>query len=116
MKKSYRKNSFQARIASLLSDVSPDTRFNVIVFDLWHDGEGWSVNSGWTPGWGREISLEEIPDAAYGRWLVFKANYFPRAQVKDLEWNEGLNSVTCQGISVFELRKNSARPSRTIAL
>jgi len=102
----YRKNSFQARVASLLSlsDVPPDARFNLIAFELWRDREGWSVNSGWTPGWGREISLEEIPDAAYGRWLVFKANYFPRARVRDLQWEDGLDSVTYQGISVLELR------------
>ena len=110
----YRKNSFQARVASLLSDLSPDARFNIIAFELWRDREGWSVNDGWTMA--RDLSPDEIPDAAYGRWLVFKANYFPRARVRDLQWEDGLNSVTYQGISVFELREQLPLPPASIAV
>tara|TARA_R110000868_G_scaffold188768_3_gene431543 strand:+ start:7761 stop:8084 length:324 start_codon:yes stop_codon:yes gene_type:complete len=77
---SYRKNSFEGRIDSLLPE---GDSFSVKFFELWREAEGgWSVNDAW---WGqregdRVTTIELLRD----RWEVFKLNYLSRANVKDI--------------------------------
>jgi hypothetical protein len=76
-----RKGSLEARIASLIqsAEVSPESRFKVIAYELTHDGCGWSVNSPFCIL--SEGDLAECLEASRGRWEVYKANYDSRATV-----------------------------------
>lgn len=56
--------------------------FDVIAYELTHDGMGWSVNTPWKVA--TAASLPQVIEAACGRWEVFKANYSPRATVKGI--------------------------------
>lgn len=77
----YRKNSIQAKLDSLLPDWQS---FDVIVHELWADGDGgYTVNDSWhlARGCDRAEAIEHLTN----RWHVFKANYAPRARVRDLD-------------------------------
>lgn len=76
----YRKNSIEARIDALLPEFPS---FDVIAHELWRDERGWSVNDSWhlARGCDREEAIRHLAN----RWQVFKANYMPRARVRDLE-------------------------------
>ena len=56
--------------------------FDVIAYELTHDGQSWSVNTPWKIA--TSASLPEVMEAAQGRWEVFKANYSSKATVKGL--------------------------------
>ena len=56
--------------------------FDVIAYELTHDGQGWSVNTPWKIA--TSANLPQVIEAAQGRWEAFKANYSARATVKGL--------------------------------
>lgn len=56
--------------------------FDVVAYELTHDGQGWSVNTPWKIA--RGANLPQVIEAAQGRWEVFRANYSSRATVKGL--------------------------------
>lgn len=75
----YRKNSIEAKLDSLLPQFPS---YDVIAHELWADGDGWSVNDSWhlARGCDREDAISHLAN----RWQVFKANYAPKARVRDL--------------------------------
>ncbi len=76
----YRKNSIEAKLDSLLPEYES---FDVIAHELWADGDGgYSGNDSWHLARGCDRA-EAIAHLA-NRWYVFKANYAPRAAIKDL--------------------------------
>lgn len=84
MKTTYRKNSIEARIDALLPEFPS---FDVIAHELMQEGYGgntcYSVNNSWhlARGCDREEAIRHLAN----RWQVFKANYMPKARVRDLE-------------------------------
>lgn len=57
--------------------------FNIQFHELWREAEGgWSVNDSWTPY--KDATREETIGHLRHRWQVFKANYLPKARVRDL--------------------------------
>lgn len=79
MKTTYRKNSIEAKLDSLLPEYPS---FDVIAHELQHDGESYSTNDSWFLA--RGCDREEAIGHLVNRWHVFKANYAPRARVRDL--------------------------------
>lgn len=79
MKTAYRKNSIEAKLDSLLPEYPS---FDVVAHELLHDGESWSVNDSWRLAY--RCDREEAIGHLVNRWHVFKANYAPRARVRDL--------------------------------
>lgn len=75
----YRKNSIEAKLDSLLP-VFPS--YDVIAHELQHDGESYSTNNSWHLA--RGCDREEAIGHLINRWHVFKANYAPKARVRDL--------------------------------
>jgi hypothetical protein len=95
MKNTYRKNSIEGKLDSLLPQWPS---YDVIALELWHDGESWSVNTPFriASNVDRETAIERLAS----RWKTFKANYAKRARVCDLsdtscEENESLLEVDC---------------------
>lgn len=95
MNTTYRKNTIEAKLDSLLPQWPA---FDVIALELTHDGCGWSVNTPFriASAVDRETAIERLAS----RWHTFKANYAPRACVRDLsdascEENEALLEVDC---------------------
>jgi hypothetical protein len=79
-KPKYRKNSIEAKLDSLLPQFPS---FDVIAHELWADGEGsYSVNDSWHLA--RGCDREEAIGHLANRWQIFKANYAPKARVRDL--------------------------------
>lgn len=78
--KTYRKNSIEAHLDSLLPDYQA---FDVIAHELNHDGEGWSVNDSWHIG--RDVDRETAISHLANRWEIFKLNYAPRAAIKNIQ-------------------------------
>jgi hypothetical protein len=71
-------------IASLLSDYPDNTEFEIVAHVLWGNSrEGFECNSSWYLA--RRANKAECLTVARGRWEVFKANYIPRARVRDIE-------------------------------
>lgn len=60
-----------------------DGPFELIAFELTHDGESWSVNTPFCIGSGLDRS--ELMSRLRSRWEIFKLNYMPKARVSDLE-------------------------------
>jgi hypothetical protein len=71
-----------ARFIFELLENEPQDGFDVIAYELTHDGQGWSVNTSWKIA--TSANLPQVMEAAQGRWDAFKANYSPRATVKDI--------------------------------
>ena len=71
-------------------ELDSEKTFQIIAHELWNDGEGWSVNDSWFMA--RSSTKEEALFHCRGRWEVFKANYLPRARVKDITF-EGDDDV-----------------------
>lgn len=103
----YRKNSIEATIDAILPAWE---RFDVIAHELWGDGEGgWSVNDSWHLA--RGCDREEAVSHLTSRWHVFKANYAPRAAIKNLEdanycGEEFPSLLEVDGIAFAEVRKS----------
>lgn len=77
----YRKNSIEAKLDSLLP-VFPS--YDVIAHELWSDCDeySFSVNDSWHLA--KRCDREEAIGHLVNRWHVFKANYAPKARVRDL--------------------------------
>jgi len=70
-------------IKSHLESFPPEARFSVIAFELWGNArEGFDCNDAWKIA--RDISADEVPAVARGRWEAFKVNYLPKARVSDV--------------------------------
>lgn len=76
----YPKNSFEARIDSLLPQ---GKSYNLIFFQLIREGGGgWSVNDSWRHASG--VDREEAISRLRFRWEVFKANYGTKHRVSNI--------------------------------
>lgn len=91
----YRKNSIEGKLDSLLPQFPS---YDVIALELWHDGNGWSVNTPFrlASKVDRETAIARLAD----RWHIFKLNYAKRANVRDIsdsscEENECNFEVDC---------------------
>lgn len=79
---------------------------DVIAFELLRDGDGFSVNSGWTLK--KCADREEALSVIRGRWEVFKVNYAHKARVKDIQdigWTASVLSLEVDCLSFVEIRK-----------
>lgn len=99
---SYRKGTFEHRINELIQQVEDDC-YSAVFFELWNDGEGWSVNNAWRAE--SNSSRRNIIELLRNRWEVVKANYFPKARVADIiEDGEGdTTSLTINGVAFAEV-------------
>lgn len=70
--------------AKLMAWLSPDLRasYDVIAYELTHDGQGWSVNTPFKIA--TDVGIAGLLEVLRGRWEVYKANYSPRATVASL--------------------------------
>jgi hypothetical protein len=83
VRESVRKGTLEAAILGMMLEAfKPGDRFNVIAYELSHDGLGWSVNTPFRIG--TDCNLWEVLSHARGRWEVYKANYDSRATVAGL--------------------------------
>jgi hypothetical protein len=97
----------ESKIKSLLSHFPTNSTFRVQALELFHDGEGWSVNNGFIIA--NNASLETVLESARGRWEVFKVNYFPKARVRDITDfgdSDPFDSamLECNGVPLLEIR------------
>jgi hypothetical protein len=78
--------------------------FDVIAYELTHDGQGWSVNTPFRIA--SQVDLSGVMEAMRGRWEVFKANYSPRATVASLsDIGEGSDyEIEAEGIPFLQVR------------
>ena len=81
------------------------TRYSLRAFELWGDGDGYSVNSAWT--FESNLYKAEALGAARDRFEIYKLNYAPKARIKDLEiegnyQNEASFSLVHNGLPVVE--------------
>ena len=93
--------TLEKAIAKELNEIET---YSVIAHELWGDGDGWSVNDSWYLS--RNVDKAQVLEVARGRWEVFRANYSPRAKVKDLSF-DGDDSViylNVDGIPFLEIR------------
>jgi hypothetical protein len=75
----------ETKIRQLINETNTDAdaRFDVVAFELWGNSrEGFDCNNAWHIA--RGVELNEVLEAARGRWEVFKANYLPKARVCDI--------------------------------
>ena len=73
------------KLETLISKALPENRehFDVIAYELWGNRkDGFDCNNAWPVA--RNADREQVLEAARGRWEVFKANYLPKARVKDI--------------------------------
>lgn len=91
-------------LEKLIPEISTE-KFDVIAYELTHDGEGWSVNRPWYLS--RDSDKAQIMADIRGRWEVFKENYLPRGRVCDItdDGDEDTIYLDCQEIPFLELRK-----------
>jgi hypothetical protein len=76
----------ETKIRNLISETQPtnNSRFNVVAHELWGNAsEGFETNSSWYIA--TNATLEEVLEAARGRWEVFKLNYLPGARISDIQ-------------------------------
>lgn len=100
-----RKGSAVERLASFLASYEPETRFDVIAYELTHDGQGWSVNTPFRIA--SDVDAMEAVEHAANRFDVFKVNYCTRARVKDIEDtgdDESAVMLEVQQIPFLEIR------------
>lgn len=75
-----RKGSLEYKLNELLDRaVVSDGPFNVIAYEMTHDGQGWSVNTPFKIA--AVVDRAEAIGALMNRWEVFKANYYKKAPV-----------------------------------
>lgn len=83
----------ETKIRDMILEATQATRFHVMAHELWGEPEGgFSTNSSWYIATNADI--DEVLEAARGRWEVFKVNYLPKAKVADIEdvaWGDGLS-------------------------
>lgn len=72
----------ETAISKSLAHIQAGTIVNVFAHELWHDGDGWTSNDRWRIASG--IPVESVPEHARARWEIFRANYAPRARVRDI--------------------------------
>lgn len=96
-----------------LAEFPEGSRFDVVGFELTHDGEGWSVNQPFTMR--ADVEADEIPAIARGRWEIFKQNYMPRARVKDIAFLDSGSETDCEiecgGLAFITIRKRETSPA-----
>lgn len=97
----------EIKIAQLLAsyEFPEGSTFDVIAHELTHNGEGWSVNDSWRIE--SDVTAEEIPGIARGRWETFKANYAKRARVQDVmaqDYGETEMGLECDCLSFLTIR------------
>jgi hypothetical protein len=74
----------ETKIRDMILEATQASRFNVVAHELWGEPEGgFSTNSSWYIA--SNADIDEVLEAARGRWEVFKANYLPKARVADIQ-------------------------------
>jgi hypothetical protein len=80
-------------IKEALSDYK-GKRFDVVAFELWgNTRDGFDCNSSFFIA--RGVDIDGAIEATQGRWHVFKANYMPKARVKDIDFEKPINDILC---------------------
>jgi len=82
----YRKGTLEDRVKSLLTELEPEAKYTIMAHELWRDEDGWVSNDRFRLA--TEVDIDRAIEVIRGRWEVFKANYAPRARVRDLELAE----------------------------
>ena len=94
-------------IKEALSDYK-GKRFDVVAFELWGNAkDGFDCNNVWHIA--KNADFEEVIEATQGRWHVFKANYMPRARVKDIDFEKPIDEILCfdcHYVPFLEIRVN----------
>jgi hypothetical protein len=82
--------------------LDPSKTYSLRAFELWGDGDGYSVNSAWT--FVRDLNSKEALEAARDRFEIYKINYAPKVRIKDLEMesDETGCTLTHHGMPVVE--------------
>jgi len=100
------KGTLERRIFDMLATHTPGTLFDVVAYELTHDGEGWSVNTPFHIG--TSCTVPEVLTHARARFGVFKVNYSPRARVNTLEDINQCGgpdiALDCEEIPFLEIR------------
>jgi hypothetical protein len=98
--------TLEKHIASLLSE-APGATFDIMAHGLWRDSDGrWSSNDRWSLV--HKASLPYTLAILRERWEIFKANYAPRARVKDItDIGEGnYYSLECGHLPFVDITAN----------
>jgi hypothetical protein len=81
-------------------------RFGVVAFELWgNTRDGFDCNSTFFIAQG--VDIDGALEAAQGRWSTFKANYMPRARVKDIHFEKPIYEILyfeCSCVPFLEIR------------
>lgn len=75
----------ETKIRNLISETNAtnESRFDLVAHELWGNSrEGFETNSSWYIA--TNADMNQVLEAARGRWEVFKANYLPGARVCDI--------------------------------
>lgn len=88
--------------------------YSLRAFELWGDGDGYSVNSAWT--FERDLTPKEALRAARDRFEIYKVNYAPKARIKDLdiEWNDLSFSLVHDKLPVIEFYETEGSQPKTL--
>jgi len=89
---------------AIAKELNETESYTVIAHELIHDGDGWSTNSSWYLA--KDADKAKVLEVARGRWEVFKANYSPRAKVKDLcfDGDDSIIYINADYVPFLEIR------------
>jgi hypothetical protein len=104
------KMTLEKKIRNLISETNAtnESRLDVIAFELWGNSkDGYDCNNAWKIA--TNADLNQVLEAARGRWEVFKVNYAPKARVSDIV-DAGYDEIL--SLEIDQIPFLEIRPSR----